>query len=196
MRQIRFRFDPEKLVAALAFFASRGVPDLDVMKTLKLLYFADKTHLLRYGRPIIGDDYYGMEHGPVPSNAYDIIKDAIANRNVPPQDLVERYIEVQAVGDLHQITAKQPPNMDVFSDSDVEVLEETIRRYGQVKALELRRLAHEEPDVKHADAERAKTHRLRADMPYRLFFSAADEKMLAVVEEDQDTDRFAESLTW
>jgi hypothetical protein len=55
MAHIRFRFAPEKLVQALAFFADRGVRDLDKMKAAKLLFHADKYHLLTYGRPVLGD---------------------------------------------------------------------------------------------------------------------------------------------
>jgi hypothetical protein len=44
MPQIRFRFDAEKLVQGLTFFAGRGVRDLDKMKAAKLLFHADKYH--------------------------------------------------------------------------------------------------------------------------------------------------------
>jgi len=196
MRPINFRFDPEKFVAALTYFASHGVPDLDVMKANKLLYFADKAHLLKYGRPISGDDYYGMEHGPVPSNAYNVIKAAIAKDNALPLGLFERYLEVQPTsGNLHQIVARESPDMDVLSDSDVEILDQTIEKYGPLPALRLRDLAHEEPDYRDAE-EQLRPGRASVAMPYRSFFSERDRAMLAAVEEDQETDKFAESLTW
>lgn len=53
MPHIRFRFAPEKLVQALAYFSHRGVRDLDKMKAPKLLFHADKYHLLTYGRPVM-----------------------------------------------------------------------------------------------------------------------------------------------
>jgi hypothetical protein len=37
----------------------------------KVLYFADKEHLEKYGRFICGDSCYAMKHGPVPSQIYD-----------------------------------------------------------------------------------------------------------------------------
>src|SRR5258705_13384540 len=85
MPNIRFSFDQDKLTAVLTFFASR-VDDLDALKSAKLLYFADKRHLLRYGRPILGDNYFGMDHGPVPERAYDQIKAALDRKHsvVPP----------------------------------------------------------------------------------------------------------------
>ncbi|WP_409530306.1 Panacea domain-containing protein [Shinella sp.] len=41
---------------------------------LKTLYYADRAHLQRYGRPITGDRYIAMENGPVPSYAYNAVK--------------------------------------------------------------------------------------------------------------------------
>ena len=67
MPRIRFQFSPSKLVQAIAYFAWKKVPQLTKLKTAKLLYFADKHHLLAHGRPILGDVYFCMPHGPVPS---------------------------------------------------------------------------------------------------------------------------------
>src|SRR5258706_11420326 len=86
---IRFKFDSEKLVRALAFFASRGVEDLDTLKSAKLLYFADRAHLLKYGRPIVGDDYYCMKNGPIPTNALGQIQDFLSR--TPTGDHDERF---------------------------------------------------------------------------------------------------------
>ena len=180
MTKIRFRFDPDKLVAALTLLASR-VPDLDVMKSLKLLYFADKAHLLKYGRPILGDDYYGMAYGPVPSVSYDIIKTAFGGQT-PLVATLSEYLDVDSTGPHPTFRAKRAPDMDAFSASDVEILEQTIEKYGDKDARELRRLAHEEPEIKLADEELAKHRRLRVDLPYDAFFGPNDKQMLAVVE--------------
>src|SRR5215472_9081648 len=92
MTNIRFRFDREKLVAVLTLFASR-MKDIDALKASKLLYYSDKRHLLRYGRPITGDSYFGMSNGPVPEQSYDIIKAALKKTPVIPPDLAE-YLDV------------------------------------------------------------------------------------------------------
>lgn len=43
---------------------------MDKLKLLKLVYLADKYHLIYYGRTITNDDYYAMKHGPIASNPY------------------------------------------------------------------------------------------------------------------------------
>ena len=77
MFNLTFEFSLEKTVQAIAFFQRQGVPDLTKLKVAKLLYFADKAHLLAQGSPIIGDVYFCMENGPVPSFALNEMNEAI-----------------------------------------------------------------------------------------------------------------------
>ena len=65
MYHLTFEFNIEKLVQSIAFFSVSGVPALTKLKVSKLLYYADKTHLLAQGQPIIGDVYFCMDWGPV-----------------------------------------------------------------------------------------------------------------------------------
>src|SRR5712672_1956972 len=94
------KFKPEKLVHGLVFFSSAGVSDLTKLKAAKLFYFADKEHLLRYGRPIIGDVYFALNLGPVPSHADDFFDEAQAARqagpSTPEQEEFLRYLDVVA----------------------------------------------------------------------------------------------------
>lgn len=198
MRHIHFRFDPEKLVAALALFASRGVNDLDAMKSAKLLYFADKAHLLRYGRPILGDDYYGMEHGPVPTASYNMIKDALSPEGVEASpSLLSSYLDVDRSGKYPRFLAKAEPDLDALSPSDVEVIEETLRRYGKLSAWDLRQLAHQQPEVQYADEQLSRSHRGSVPIPFQLFFDREQDKpILSAVEDAQEDRDFAESLAW
>jgi len=66
---LKFKFDQEKAVSAILYISKRlieaeGNIEPDFHKIFKILYFADQKHLANYGRPIIGDHYIAMEHGP------------------------------------------------------------------------------------------------------------------------------------
>jgi len=197
MRSIHFRFDSEKLVQALAFFASRGVTDLDTLKTVKLLYFADRRHLLRYGRPIIGDQYYCMKNGPIPTTALGQIQDVVAEHPTGDHDaLFDEYFSVDRGPKHPRLIAKKEPDLDVFSSSDIEVLEEVAREYGGKSAWTLRNLAHLDECVKAADDERLKKGIGSVPIPFQAFFKGADSKLLPLVEADQENRDFAESLNW
>src|ERR1700722_19031601 len=79
---LTFEFSIDKLVQAIAYFSNAGIRDLTKLKVAKLLYFADKEHLLHHGRPILGDDYWCMDFGPVPSFALNEMSVAISGSEV------------------------------------------------------------------------------------------------------------------
>lgn len=197
MTQIRFRFDAEKLVHALAFFSTQGVSDLDTMKAAKLLYFADKLHLQRYGRPILGDDYYCMKHGPIPTLSLNIIQSAMAGTDAADDaELMAEYFAVNTSGRFPRLVATKKPDLDVFSDTDVEVLRDVVSTYGSKTAWQLRELAHQQPEVITADQRREAEGKGSVPMPFETFFGDAHSPMLALLQDDQDRRDFAQSLTW
>jgi Protein of unknown function (DUF4065) len=73
MAKLRFRFNAAKFVNAVAYLA-QACPNSTKMTVCKRLYYADKEHLVKYGRPILGDHYYRLEHGPVPTHGLDMLR--------------------------------------------------------------------------------------------------------------------------
>ena len=70
---IRFEMNEDKAIEVLTWLANEQ-PGIGAFHVSKVLYYADKEHLNRYGRPVLGDTYIRMEFGPVPSKTYDLIK--------------------------------------------------------------------------------------------------------------------------
>src|ERR1041385_8429382 len=156
---LRFEFNAAKFANAVAYLA-QACPGSTKMTICKQLYFADKEHLVRYGRPIVGDQYYKLEHGQVPTQGLDMLRrKADAAKNA----LLEKYVTV--LGDA--IHPKQAPNKKVFSKSDLEVLDLVIEKYGKMSAAELRRRSHDEPSyLKSEDA---------CPIDYALFFEGQED---------------------
>ncbi|MCG3471841.1 SocA family protein [Xenorhabdus bovienii] len=116
------RFDSEKALEAILYVASNA-PNPDIYHIGKILYFADRKHLDRYGRLITGDTYIVMKDGPVASNAYDIIKCARgAGRYIPDGSDIHDLLSSLSV-DGYKIRAHRTPDDDVFSDSDIECID-------------------------------------------------------------------------
>jgi len=88
---LKFKYDEHKAISSLLYIAGHliGLNDRkvkpDLHKVFKILYFADQKHLARYGRVIVGDFYIAMDHGPVPSNMYDMVK-TVRGDSIYPDD--------------------------------------------------------------------------------------------------------------
>jgi uncharacterized phage-associated protein len=170
---LSFPFNSRKLAEALAFLASSNVPDLTKLKAVKLVYFADRLHLLRFGRPIVGGQYFCLDKGPVPSEALNALNAATANardRVDQHRDELRDKVEMRrsAWQFHHRIHAKTKPDMDVFSDSEVQILKLVATEYGKLSAGKLIEISHEHEAWRDADKRRMPGS--RAEMSYEMFF--------------------------
>ena len=146
-------FDQEKFVNAILFFAKHANPkQLGSTKLNKLLYHSDFLHFKRYGRPIIGDRYVKMPYGPVPSTAYAIIVGASAKlaerpskTNVLTGRVRVREVKITDDKKLQKIEALVEPDLAVFSESELEVLQEIATEYKNRTGTRLSKDSHE-PD--------------------------------------------------
>jgi uncharacterized phage-associated protein len=135
---IRFRFNVRKAVEVILWF-SEIRPGITLHTLLKLLFYADKYHLNRYGRPIVGDDYRALQYGPVASTTYDILKGDNLGLELLGD---ERPFDV--AGGRH-VRGRRRPDLDVLSESDVEALAWSFKKYGRLNFGQLTELTHKEP---------------------------------------------------
>lgn len=128
-------FNEEKALNAVLLIA-RKVPRPSMHQVAKILYFAEREHLAKYGRPIVGDKYIAMIDGPVPSSIYDIFKDLRGDRG--PID-VSRYEKYFRMADKKEIAPVGEVDLDVFSDSEIKMIFKSIeenKRLGYGKRSE------------------------------------------------------------
>ncbi len=126
-----FRFNREKAVELILYLARR-VKISDFIHICKILYFADKIHLERYGRFLCGDYYVAMKNGPVPSGVYDILK---FRRDMGGTDfMVQEGFNVVPLRDAAP---------DYLSDSDHECLDRAIAQYGSMSGYYLIQESHD-----------------------------------------------------
>ena len=67
-------YDAHKAAQALAYLIRGRGGRTDIIDVMKLAYLSDRAFMQKYDRPILFDDFYCMEHGPVESATYDAIK--------------------------------------------------------------------------------------------------------------------------
>jgi uncharacterized phage-associated protein len=105
-----FVFNTEKAIEVILYLAT-SVEQPSFHRICKIMYFADKQHLEKYGRFICGDSYIAMKHAPVPSGMYDILKMDSAKQDFIVED---EFI-------VHPLRAAR---LDYFSESDLECLKQ------------------------------------------------------------------------
>jgi len=182
MYNLTFEFSLEKLVRSIAFFSKQGVPDLTKLKIIKLLYFADKHHLLLHGKPIIGDAYFCMEWGPVPSYSLNEINAALSKPEVPLFDksdvnLFSKVLNIKKhfYQNHPRFEAKEEEfSTSVFTQSELDSLAHTANVYGYKTAKELVDLTHQEPTWVISNQGRKQGS--NTPITYDLFFEGAPEK--------------------
>ena len=195
MSTIRFDFMPSKLIQVIAYFAWKELPKLDKLKTIKLLFFSDKEHLLTHGRPILGDVYFCLQHGPAPSFSKNIIDDFLDQWNDVEPGL-KKYVKVDQSGKFPQFVSVTSPDLEALSKSEVDALEKTIEKYGQMDPWALRNLSHDELCWKIADSQRHPSSGV--EMPYELFFEGQPDNvrtLLELLREEQENRDFAQELS-
>jgi len=137
---MEFKVNSGKLTEALVLIA-REWPDITPFFVAKVLYFADRDHLRRFGRPVTGDRYIAMKHGPVPSHAYDIMKNPSALHG----------LTVSADGRYARLRATREPDVNVFSRSDLEALRDSISYCQAHQFDEVSKQTHRHKAWRNAD---------------------------------------------
>ncbi|MFH0797014.1 MAG: Panacea domain-containing protein [Candidatus Omnitrophota bacterium] len=180
---VEFRFKVDKFIACLTLFAKANLKNLDKLKAAKLIYFADKYHLTHYGRPIIGDRYVHLDNGPIPSTALDVMNEVSEDRPVQYKEAksnkrkFEEFLKIEKEGLKYPVfIAIKEPNLNCLSETEIEAVEKTIKKYGKYSPGALIELTHK-------DASWQRTQK-NEGIDYRLFFE--DDKHNKVAKEARE----------
>ena len=140
-----FRFSIDKGIETILYIIQNGTQPT-FHHVSKVIYFADKLHLEKYGRFICGDSYVAMKHGPVPSGIYDLLKIARNDNFIfsLPAELIEKTKKAFSIQGRYGINKLRNTNSDFFSDSDIECLQISIRKYGNISFKQLTKLSHDQ----------------------------------------------------
>ncbi len=143
------QYQPEKFLNAAVFFARNTDPKIfGVTKLMKLLFFSDFLHYERYGRPIVGDQYYHLPEGPVPTTSYDLWKGAMRGEKTGLEGYIKIIEEPVSDHKIFRIEALRDFDENVFSDSDLEVMQEVAKEFFDVTGTSLAEKTHAIPFVK------------------------------------------------
>jgi Protein of unknown function (DUF4065) len=130
----------KKTVEALLYLMElAGARRLDRYQLGKALFFADRNHLEAFGRPITFCNYSAMKDGPVPSEAYDLLK----GKPWPGSASLEVPWSVEPVrGKIYQYAPARSADVSKLSKSDLAMLKSAYEFVKDKKFDEIRNLTH------------------------------------------------------
>ncbi len=145
------RFKEQKALAAILYVAHQLIEKTperraDLYKLQKVLYFADKNHMAKYGRSIAGDFYVAMKDGPVPSRTYDMLKHIRGDGCCCSTSEFIRTLK-ESICFIENITIcpKKQANMADLSLSDIEAINNAIELLKNLTFKQIKNISHEIP---------------------------------------------------
>ena len=136
-------FRPEQALEFVLYVAKRlAHPSFHSIS--KVLYFADREHLSRYGSLMTGDTYVAMRYGPVPSGVYNLLKAAGGRHEllIPPHwfDLVAGSLTVEGT---HRVKPLRDANPEMISAAQHACLDASIKQNGRLSFDKLLKKSHD-----------------------------------------------------
>jgi uncharacterized phage-associated protein len=104
-----------------------------ILRLMKLLYIADREALAETGRSITGDRYSALDHGPVLSGLYNIMKD---------EDARSLEWRKHFTRDRYYLKAKGDPGVGQLSRYEVRKLREVADRFSGTDVWDIVKHTH------------------------------------------------------
>ncbi len=167
-------FDYKKATQAINYLAIKEGGRIEKLKLIKLVYFADRYHLRRYGRPMINDAYFAMPLGPVGSSVKDIAEFS-SFLDETERVYANCYIAVGTTANT--ILSKTDVDTDIFSKSEIEALSFSYSEFGNQSAYSLVDITHQYPEWEKFKNSLESRETTREPMSYTDFFSNPTNKL-------------------
>ncbi len=149
-----------KAVQALNYFARQEGGSINKLKALKLLFFSDRYHLRKFGRPVSECAYFAMKHGPVASEAKQIAEEA-QQLSKPARDYTRKFVRRDGE---YAFSSVADTDATVLSASDREALEFAWQNFGRFGKYTLRDITHHYPEWQRHEAKLKTSRRVPIDL--------------------------------
>ncbi|GAA4461356.1 DUF4065 domain-containing protein [Nibrella saemangeumensis] len=129
----------DKFAQMVLFFFDQ-MPHLYTVRLNKLLFYADFGHFKKTGFSISGARYCAIPKGPVPDE-YRILNDLLVQQGYLEQTYAERDDEVF---EAFQPFQNRQADTNIFSHSELEILQLTVKTFRYLKTIDLIERSHQE----------------------------------------------------
>lgn len=125
----------QKLGYAIIYIAER-TKRLSKTKLLKLLFIMEETMVKKFRTPFLSIPYEVWQAGPVPKDLFIDLSDG--------PFILRDYVATYTAKNCTYIQAKKPFMDDEFSDCEIEMMNDVLKKYGNKTAKELVNELHKE----------------------------------------------------
>lgn len=177
---VRYRINYAKAIETVLWLVGQK-PNLDIYHIGKAIFYAEKCHLNKYARPIIGDSYQKGSFGPCPSTIRDIIHQK--SKWLSPDELQQATDALEIINTPYPTPIpKRPPELDAFSGTDIECLKEALDFVGEMSFNQLKEMSHEEESFLNAIED--------DNLDYELLIDENNPIKNEVINEMRETNRY------
>jgi uncharacterized phage-associated protein len=128
-------YNVRKAAQVVAFLIHEQGNRADMIKTVKLAYMADRRCLELYERPILNDNLYCLDHGPIDSVTLDYIKGNISSPK--NRSLWAQYVKPVDPNTYQFSSADGALYFGELSEAEEKILKETVSQFKDMKPFEL-----------------------------------------------------------
>ena len=133
-------------ISETIYFLLSKIGPTDKLKLVKLIYFADKYHVIKYGRTITNDEYWAMDHGPVRSNVRDVLEFNDFTMSKSERKFASKLIYKISKNRFKKNNLKRPYSYNYLSKTDIEALNFVISKFGSMRTWDIRDYSHAYPE--------------------------------------------------
>ena len=136
-------FADDKFREMILYIAGLSQDDLKFgkVKLHKLLYYSDFEAYRKLGASISGVEYVNNTNGPMAKNLDRTIQGLEYNRSLD----VEEVPRAQSLRPAQVLRPRRPAEMSMFSEAEVAIMDEVVRKYRRYNGTQISDLVHEEP---------------------------------------------------
>lgn len=129
-----FKFDAKKSIQSIGMLLKfENKKQMNYMRILKLIYISDRESLRARAHPITGDYAVAMQHGPVPSKTYDLMRSRHQE-----SAMFDRYFRIEG----YELVLNECPGNSSLSPWEIEILRSTSEEHRFRDEWNLSRFTH------------------------------------------------------
>ena len=121
-------------------------------KLIKLIFIADRLHFRNYGRTITNDDYQAQKLGPVTLKTLNLIHSVADEDGGAEISYFKKFLSVknsESSPSRKIISSKEKLDEDVLSQTDIEILNGVVNKFGNMSRDALIQYTHKLPEWKN-----------------------------------------------